>query len=105
MLQAERSQVQFPLRPMDFSTDLILPATLWPWGRPKSLAEMTTQIFLEVCLENLGVLMSHNPVGLLMPVTGIALLFFNCINEMQFISYQILKMMFTQVLSMLHFSN
>jgi hypothetical protein len=32
MLQAGRSQVRFPTS-FDFSVDLILPATLWHWGR------------------------------------------------------------------------
>jgi hypothetical protein len=33
MLQAGRSWVRFTLRSLDFSTDLIPPAALWPWGR------------------------------------------------------------------------
>jgi hypothetical protein len=32
MLQAGRSQVRFPMS-LDFSIDLILSVTLWPWGR------------------------------------------------------------------------
>jgi hypothetical protein len=34
MLQAVRSGVRLKMRTMDFSIDLILPATLWPWIRP-----------------------------------------------------------------------
>jgi hypothetical protein len=32
-LQAGRSRVRFPMRSLDFSINLILPVTLWLWGR------------------------------------------------------------------------
>jgi hypothetical protein len=43
MLKAGRSQVRFSLRPLDFSTDLILLAALWPLGSTQPLTEMSTR--------------------------------------------------------------
>jgi hypothetical protein len=34
MLQTKRSRVLFPMRSLELSIRLILPAALWPWGRP-----------------------------------------------------------------------
>jgi hypothetical protein len=42
MLQTGRSPVRFPMRSLDFSIDLILPAALWPWST-QSLTEMSTR--------------------------------------------------------------
>jgi hypothetical protein len=43
MLQAGSSRVRFPLRSLDFSIDLILPAALCPRGSTQPLTEMSTR--------------------------------------------------------------
>jgi hypothetical protein len=43
MPQAGRSQVQFSVRLIDFSIDLILPAALRLWGSTQPLTEMRTR--------------------------------------------------------------
>jgi hypothetical protein len=43
MLQAARSGVRFPTRSLDFSINLIFPATLWPWGSTQPLIEMSAR--------------------------------------------------------------
>jgi hypothetical protein len=41
MLQAGRSRVRFPMRSLDFSIVLILPAAPWPQGSTQLLTEMS----------------------------------------------------------------
>jgi hypothetical protein len=43
MLQVGRSPVRSPMRSLDFSIDLILPAALWALGLTQPLTEMSTR--------------------------------------------------------------
>ena len=40
-LRVGRSRVRFPIVPLEFFIDIILPAALWPWGRRILLSEMS----------------------------------------------------------------
>jgi hypothetical protein len=44
--EAGRSRVWFPMRSLDFSIDVILPAALWPWGQLSLYEKWVSGIFV-----------------------------------------------------------
>jgi hypothetical protein len=90
MLQAGSSWVRLPMRSLDFSIDLILPAALCPLGPTQSLTEISTSNLpgfkgwpARIRLTNSPPSVSldvSKPYGPTRPVTGRALPFFNLQN-------------------------
>jgi hypothetical protein len=48
MLHSGRARVRFPVRSLDFSVDLDLPAYLWPRGLQKILVELICDWLIEM---------------------------------------------------------
>jgi hypothetical protein len=82
----ERSRDRFPMVPLEFFIDIILPATLWPWGWLSLFQKWVPGIFprgkglktlppsCADCLKNLGASTSWNPQSLSRSVMGLVYL-------------------------------
>jgi hypothetical protein len=81
VLQTGRSQIRFLMVSLEFFTDIILLAALWPWGKGGRCLGLTTlPPSCAYCLENL----EHQTPGTLRACNGIALPLYTLGHTFQF---------------------